>query len=123
VISATYNDNESYEGNQLIYVPLHTLKAGSQATYKSYKLGFAASYTGVRETSESADQFLQLDPYMVFDLTAGVNKKIRNADFVINFRIDNLFDKAYEVMRSYPLPGRTFHLSLMIGFSKTNTEN
>jgi outer membrane cobalamin receptor len=123
VIISTYDDNEVFEGNQLMYVPLHTLRTGCDAKFKSFVLGISANYTGVRETVESGDKYLQLPAFIVFDLTTGFHKEVRQVNLALNFRVDNLLNKDYEPIRSYPTPGRTFHLSLLVGLNKANPEN
>jgi iron complex outermembrane receptor protein len=123
MIVNTYDDNASYKGKQLMYIPLHTLKTGCEAQYKNFLLGFTANYTGMRETVETGDTYLQLPAYTVMNIHAGLSKEVWKVNLACNFRVENVFNKAYEVIRAYPLPGRTYHLSLMIGWNKTSPEN
>ena len=122
VIVNTYDDNILFEGNQLMYVPLHTLKAGSEARYRNFMLGIASTYIGTRETVESADEYLRLPAFALIDLLAGFQKEVGKVNLALNFRIDNLFDTTYEAIRSYPVPGRTYHFTLTIGLNKTSPD-
>lgn len=122
VILDTYDENKALTGKQLMYVPRHSLKAGCNAGYKGMMIGFNAKHNGIRETVDSGDDYLQLKAYTVFDVVAQISKKYRNMDVALAFRADNVTNKAYEVIRAYPIPGRTFHLTLTLGFSKNNPE-
>jgi iron complex outermembrane receptor protein len=122
VILDTYDENKALTGKQLMYVPRHSLKAGCDFGYQGMMIGFNAKHIGKRETVDSGDDYLQLKAYTVFDLYAQISKKLRNMDIALAFRVDNVANKAYEVIRAYPVPGRTFHLTLSLGFSKHNPE-
>lgn len=119
----TYDNNLLSEGSQLMYIPLHTLKAASEVRYKVFVLGISVAYTGMRETIETADVNLRLPPFTVVDLHAGVQKVVRKVTTTFNFSVDNLFNKTYEVIRSYPVPGRTVHFILTIELAKSGSEN
>ncbi len=123
VIVSTYNNDALFEGNQLSYVPKHTLRTSSEAVFKGFSIGYAVSYTGCRETVETKADNLRLSPFTLIDFTTGYHGKINDMSMAVYFRIENVFDKSVEIIRSYPLPGRTFHLTMTIGLDKLNSEN
>jgi outer membrane cobalamin receptor len=120
VIVSTFDKNPQYEGNQLIYTPKHVLRTSSDITYGSFLLGVTALYTGKRETVETADPMLRLPAFFLFDINMGFRKNFRDMPLALCFRVDNLFDKSFEIIRSYPLPGRTYQFTLTIGLNKTS---
>lgn len=122
VILNTYDDNKSLIGKQLMYVPLHSLKAGFDFGYAGMNIGFNAKYNGIRETVDSGDDYLQLKAYAVFDAYTQIKKNFKNVNVALIFRVDNVTNQAYEVIRAYPVPGRTFQLTITLGFSKNNPE-
>lgn len=122
VIIRTYDNNQLFEGNQLMYVPLHAIHSGMESRYRGMILGLYATYNSQRETVETADHTLRLAGYWVCNISAGYKKRLRNIDFMLSFHVDNVFDKAYEVIRSYPVPGRNYCFSVSIGFQKSNNE-
>lgn len=122
IILDTYDENKALSGRQLMYVPLHSLKAGCDFRYQGMNIGVIAKYNGIRETVDSGDDYLQLRAYAVYDVYARVKKDLRNINGSLTFRIDNVTNKAYEVIRAYPVPGRTYHLTMTLGFSKKNPE-
>jgi iron complex outermembrane receptor protein len=122
VIVDTYDHNPLYQGKQLMYIPRHSGKAGLMAEYHGISLGAGATYTGSRETIETGDPLVQLESYALVDLVAGINRKLFGMNFTLYSHIDNVFNTRYEVMRSYPMPGRSFHLALTVGINKSNPE-
>jgi len=117
-IIGTYDNNPLFEGNQLIYVPKHTFRVSGDIKYKNLFFGISAAYSGIRETVETGDKSLQLHPFSLFDASLGYIRSIHNVPVAFWCRLDNLFDAEYEIIRSYPVPGRTFHLTLTVGFEK-----
>ncbi|HEX2395040.1 MAG TPA: TonB-dependent receptor [Bacteroidales bacterium] len=122
VIKETYDGNPIYKGNQLIYVPSQSSRASAQIKYGNVLLDISCVYTGIRETVETGNRSLQLPPYTVFDASVGYSVKFSSMPFGIWFRCDNLLNKQYEIIRSYPVPGRTFQLVLSLGFSRNNEQ-
>ncbi len=123
VIISTYDDNPLCVGNQLTYVPVHAAGAGLEAIYKGFILGLSSSYTGCRETVETSDKTLRLPGFYLVNLMAGMHHEILGADMAFFFHMDNITDRSYEVIRAYPLPGRTYHFTLTIGLQKLISDN
>ncbi|MBN1789902.1 MAG: TonB-dependent receptor plug domain-containing protein [Bacteroidales bacterium] len=123
VIISTYDNNPLCEGNQMTYVPVHTAGAGLEAVYHGFLLGISSSYTGYRETVETADETLRLPGFYLMNMVTGIRREILGADLAFFFRIDNITDRSYEVIRSFPLPGRNYHFTLTIGLQKITSDN
>jgi outer membrane cobalamin receptor len=119
-IIRTYDQNMLYAGNQLMYVPLHNARGGLDLSYKGFSIGFNAMGATYRETVETADKTLRLPGYALFNVLAGYQLKILNFDLSSFFQVDNLFNRHYEVIRAYPMPGRSFHFTLTIGYHKSS---
>jgi outer membrane cobalamin receptor len=65
---------------------------------------------------------VRLKPYALLDLVAGINRKVLGVNLSLYGHIDNILNTQYEVIRSYPMPGRSFHLALSVGFNRNNPE-
>jgi outer membrane cobalamin receptor len=122
VIKETYDHNPLYAGKQLMYIPAHSAKAGIMAEFRGITVGAGGSYTGSRETVETEDPFVRLDPYVLLDVMAGINHKLFGMSCTLYGHIDNILNSQYEVIRSYPMPGRSFHLALTVGLNRNNPE-
>ncbi len=122
VIADTYDHNPLFIGRQLMYIPKHSGKASLKADFRGMMLGVNALFTGTRETVETDDYSLRLKPYSFMDIILGINRKITGIDFGLYCRIDNIFNKQYEVIRSYPMPGRSFLFTLTMGLNKSGID-
>lgn len=122
VIVETYDHNPLYTDRQLMYIPRHSGKVNIKAIYKGFMAGAGGYFTGSRETVETGDKTIRLDPYAYIDLTGGFQKKVYGVDLGIYGRVDNLFNKQYQVIRSYPMPGRSFHITLTLSFNKSDRD-
>lgn len=116
-ITETYNGKKSHEGNQLMYVPAHTgsVRAGLSSGRSFF--GFTGNYTGSRFTGNDNNRQYMMHPFMVFNGYAGYRIKAGDVAGKIQLRVMNLLNNQYQVVRSYPMPGRTFHLSLSLDFN------
>jgi vitamin B12 transporter len=123
VIVSTFDDNALFKGNQLIYVPRHTYRASSEFIYKGAMLGISVLYTGARETIETGDASRRLPAFTLINLSAGYQHITRLVPWAVYLHMDNLMDKSYEMMRSYPMPGRALYFTLTVGLNKTDPQN
>jgi outer membrane cobalamin receptor len=120
-ITETYDHNDLFVGNQLMYVPVHLGRVNLQADYRGFVAGGCGMYSGMRETVETADEALRMPAYALMDLYAGVSRDIRTFQVGLYFRTDNVFNTQYQAIRSYPMPGRSFLFTLTVGFTRPVT--
>ncbi len=114
-VSAKSPDDASYD-KYLVYSPLHQLKA--QAEYA--KNGFRASlnYVMVSErfyTSDNNPRYV-LPLYNIFDLSLGYDFNLSGVKNGITLNVYNLFDEAYFIIQSYPMPLRTASINYTLEF-------
>ncbi len=60
---------------------------------------------------ENSSKF-ELKSYNVTDLTLCFNQIYDKLQPTLTFQIRNIFNESYQIIRSYPLPGREFRISL-----------
>ena len=96
--------------NQAAYVPVHTASGILRLDYGILYAGFYEHFTGPRYTTADNDPLYQLNPYALGDMILGGRKK--TGSFTIDLRvvISNLFNTNYQVIRSYPMPGRAYFI-------------
>ncbi len=122
MIVSTMDDNNYITGNQMIYVPKYTFRASVNIHYGKFSTGSSLQYTGKRETVETGDKIYELEAFTLVDWLAGYHQTFNDYLVVLSLRLDNVFNKQYEVMRSYPMPGRTIHFTITMGLNKTHPE-
>jgi iron complex outermembrane receptor protein len=108
-------DVEAASRKQVVYVPEHLFNAGLRAGYKNYYLSWISCFTGKRYTS--ADNAAYLSGYFLNNVSTGIKFSSGKNSFDINLKADNLFNINYQAIAWYPMPGRTFSLTLIYQFT------
>ncbi|MEO8167430.1 MAG: TonB-dependent receptor, partial [bacterium] len=132
ILSATYTSSSTRKSagdfagdrnvnTQLVYVPQETGTASASISRKfdnSFlsQLGgtVALSYTGFRYTTEDNLNFLP--SYMVVNCNLRATIALLPVRYVVRLEVNNLFDKEYQTIVSYPMPGRSFRIALGVEY-------
>jgi outer membrane cobalamin receptor len=107
---------EAVSGKQIVYTPENLFNAGIRAGYKNYYLSWLSCFTGKRYTT--ADNSDWLSCYLLNNVSAGIKFSSGKNSFDINLKADNLFNVNYQAIAWYPMPGRSFVLTLIYQFTK-----
>ncbi len=116
VISKEYREGNSNTGNQLSYIPSHTGSSSINVSLRKSFAGLSGNYTGSRFSTEDNNHLFQMPSHFLLNGYAGA--RITAGDISGNLRIKvmNLFNTHYQVVRSYPMAGRSYHLSFSLDF-------
>ncbi len=102
---------------QLRYVPKNIIMNSLTLEYKYIYATVDHKYFGERYTTENNDPFFALDPFHILDITLGYKiEKLLPASF-IQIKVKNLLNAEYQMIRSYPMPGRAWYLGLVVGIN------
>ena len=105
-------DNET--GEKLIRRPDHKLNLNINCRLlKKVKTNIHFSYVGRRVDIYPYPERIEMDPYILINLFFSYDLK-KNLQFF--FRLDNLFNKDYEVVKGYGTAGRSFYLGFKTNF-------
>jgi vitamin B12 transporter len=107
-------DGEVFSGKQIIYSPEHLFNAGLRAGYKNYYLSSMSCFTGKRYIT--ADNSDYLSAYLINNVSTGIKFYSGKNSFDINLKADNLFNINYQAIAWYPMPGRSFNVSIIYQF-------
>ncbi len=101
-------------GHQIPYTPFYNGQAGIHLTRKGYQIGATALVSGFRYTLNENIYANYLPGFV--DLNIGLSKTIRwkASNLLIDLKVMNLLANNYQVIRSFPMPGR--HLQLRIKY-------
>lgn len=108
-------DNRS--GKQLIYVPLYKNSFTASLQTKKIEPGVIYNYTSWSFiTSDNSDY---LNPYHLFDAYMLVHIGLPNvkSKLTISARVNNIFNKSYQVVASRPMPMRNYQLTISYTFN------
>ena len=114
-LEKVFNISENTTGKQLTYVPKHISKTNLNISYKKINSALSWAFTGKRfTTGDNAPEF-ELPAFNVFNFYSLYNFNYKKYNISTGIKITNIFNKSYEIMKSYPVPGRAFYFN--IGFS------
>jgi outer membrane cobalamin receptor len=108
----TCNSDGKWNNTQLDYVPLHRAVFNTSIDYKNFSFGYIQNYTGIRYSLET-----QLEPYQVADLFCNYSLRKNHFKTTLQFRINNLWNKFYQVRQYYAMPLRNYLITLTFNFN------
>ena len=110
------NDESPYYNNQIAYIPIHTGAASLSWENPWVNFSVNAHVVGERWASNEHLDGTNIEQYEELGVTAWRKFHIGRPVAEIRFDVKNLLDKQYEIVRSYPMPGRSWQLSLNFKF-------
>jgi len=111
--SISRTDKESTNGKEIIYRPKDKAMITTKFYYNNYELSFDCDYTGKMFLNETNS--IDIDPFWIYSSRFSY-RYIHNNKVKINLFIrgENLFDKQYQVVYGYPMPGRKIEAGFVI---------
>lgn len=107
--SKTYNQ-------QIAYAPRIYGSGRLQLTTSRFKLGYSLLYTGHRYVTGQNSAQNDLAAYLDQSMMAEFAIPRAFGQVVIRGELQNLADVNYEIVRNFPMPGRTFRVSVRFDF-------
>ena len=96
----------------MIYVPRNKLSGNIYIGWRSYNLSYLHNYTGQRFTSPDET----LNPFNLDEVSISKDLALKNYSLNFFFKIENIMNTAYQLTRSYAMPGRSFLCGLNFKF-------
>lgn len=106
------NPTNSFYRDQIPYIPWHSGTASLMATWKRWNLNYSFIYTGERYAQQENILVNHLEPWYTHDLSVAYQTKRWQARLDIN----NLLGQDYDVIVNYPMPKRSYLLTLEYDF-------
>lgn len=111
VKNMTDSESTHYE-KQIAYTPEHV--GSATLSWQNPWVNLSVTGDGMTErwtTNEHSDG-TRMPGYMEFSATAYRTFALRNSEITLRASMMNLFDKQYDVVAHYPMPGRSWKISL-----------
>lgn len=102
--SASYN-------RQLPYTPKHSGNGSLLIRNPWVNVGYSVLFQGERWSSSQNTEQYRLKAYSEHTLTLNKEFRFKSCQLNLSGSIHNLFDKQYEIVRYYPMPGRAFSVT------------
>lgn len=103
-------------GNQIVYTPLHSGSASISFINCIADVGYSLVWSGERYRLPQNIKSNKVDAYA--DHSFWISRKWELAAFALTSKFEalNVIGDNYEIIRYYPMPGRSFRLSAVIDF-------
>ncbi|ANF50369.1 ligand-gated channel protein [Chryseobacterium glaciei] len=104
---------ESFFGDQIPYTPWHSGTFTLMADYKDWAFNYSFIYVGERyDINQNNIAVNHIQPWYTHDLSIQKKFNWKSHQFKASFEVNNVLNQYYEVVLSYPMPGRFFKLIL-----------
>jgi iron complex outermembrane receptor protein len=111
--SGDKNEDNSY-GNQLIYIPLHTLKANLKI--QCAKIFFRLNGMAESRRFTRKDNGTWLPAIGLLNFSGGREFRVKDARLTFRLDMSNILNTSYQAVQYYPAPGISFNASLLAEF-------
>jgi vitamin B12 transporter len=106
------NPQSSVYRHQIPYTPKHTLSANLGFSKENFGIYYNHLFSSGRYyLSENSPEYF-VPGFSISDISATQTFKLFNYVCSSSVEINNLFNKSYSLIRSFPMPGTSFRLSL-----------
>jgi vitamin B12 transporter len=109
-------------GQELIYRPNHQARFFSHIESGRYSFSGNLSFTGRRFTTEDNNPVYAMPAFTLINTYLGYRINLRGISGIIQFKINNLFNHQYQVVRSYAMPGRIYQLGIIFNYHINNNK-
>lgn len=103
-------------GQQVPYIPIHSGGANVMMDYKSVALNYSFIYTGERYSQKANIASNYLQPWYTHDASINYEFPFLNEPLNLGLEVNNILNQQYAVIKNFPMPGRSFRLSLNYQF-------
>ncbi len=114
-IDVTDKDSRNYKA-QLPYTPEHSGNASLIAETPWVNVGYSVVAVGLRYYMSENIKANEIDGYAEQTLSLSREFRFRGCDLTLRGEIVNLADKQYDVIKFYPMPGRSWRLTGIFKF-------
>ena len=105
--SALYN-------NQIPYTPLHSGSAVAHFTYKKCSFNYSVLLSGNRYKTGENNIYNRVDGYTIHDASFSFKSSHKNIEYTLTTELNNVFNKQYEVIQYYPMPGTNYRVGIIL---------
>ncbi len=103
---------ETYYGDQIPYIPLHSGSFVLSAIWRSLELDYSFIYTGERYDATENIPKNYVPEWYTSDLSLSYDFRIWNVGMRLTAEVNNLFNQQFEVVKCYPMPGTNYKFIL-----------
>ncbi|MFB6456129.1 TonB-dependent receptor plug domain-containing protein [Chitinophaga sp. Hz27] len=106
--------DDTFYGDQIIYIPVHSGSFILGANYRLWELNFSQIYTGERYNGKRNIPENYMQPWYTSDIALARTLAFRHCNFKLSAMVNNVLNQYYDVVLSYPMPGRNYKFVLTV---------
>lgn len=99
-------------GQQIPYIPRNSGSVSLMTGYTEFELNYGFLYTGERYSQKANIPSNYLQPWYTHDLAVRYTFPVFKNPLKLGVEVNNLLDQQYAVIKNFPMPGRSFRVSL-----------
>lgn len=104
-------------GNQLIYTPFHSGTSSVSVRTDWLEVGYSGCFSGERwRAIETNIKSNRMEAYADHSLFAFKNLEFERCKLMVKAEVLNILDTQYSIVSNFPMPGRSFRISLSTQF-------
>ena len=100
--------------NEIPYTPNHSGSALAVLYYKTWSAGYSILFSGNRYELGENNAASEIPGWNTQDAFISWQINVKNLRAVIKGEINNIFNEQYDVIRYYPMPGRSYKIIITI---------
>ena len=103
-------------GNQLPYIPLHSGSISFTASWERWALAWDTGLTGERWSRSANTSDYRIAPWSSSDLSIRRSIPLPRAGLSVGLSCNNVFNRRYEIVQGYPMPGTNAMINLELNW-------
>ena len=108
------NETSVLYKNQIPYTPLHSGSASLHAAYKKLSAGYNVLFSGLRYKTGENNSYNLVEGYAIHDFSISWHSSLKAVEYRITAELNNVFNKQYDVIQYYPMPGRNYRVGIIL---------
>ncbi len=114
-VDVTDPDKITYN-NQLPYTPRHSGSARAALETDLFNIAYALIYSGKRYSNPYNGKEFRMSGYADHSISLAKSFDTRTGKINLSVEALNLADKNYEIVKNYPMPGRSYRANISMNF-------
>ncbi len=105
---------ESSYKNFIPYTPEHSGSGIFSLSWKKWTAGYNLLFSGTRYTQKENHPTNELNGWGIHDIFVARTLSYKQYDLQLRAGVNNLTNRAYDIVNNYPMPGRNVKISLLV---------
>ena len=102
--------------HQIPYIPFESFSSVANIGFKSVNISWNSIFNGYRYVLSENIYDNMLSSWWIHDIALIYKLDVKSISMKIKGELNNVFDAQYEVIRSFPMPGRSLMFSLILNY-------